>query len=617
MLIFLLGCGASPSAPVAPPAARAATTTALPAPGERGATPRWAFPDPEGRARKLAASFADVDAAVGKRVRDGGVPGYALGIVVDGKLAHVFTHGVADKESGVAVDLETRFRVGSISKTITGMAIAQLREQGKLALDDALARHLPEAAALPATTSDGGPVRIGQLLVHGAGLMRTGNYGESSRPVSAADLLGTLRAPQPLAPNDAYAYSNYGFGLLAAVVERVSGKTFRDYVGAHIAAPLGLASLAWTHAQVPAAHHARSYDKGTGKPEADVDLGAVDGSGGAFMSLRDAAAWTAFHLEAFPSRDAPDDGPLRRATVRELLRTGVMEAPTEQGQQYLHSALGWDAVDKCGERIVFKSGALEGFWAQALFLPDHGVGVVSLASTRIGMQALHADVLDALRKGGGLVRREMLPTPELEAAAAGWVTLYNAWSDEGYVRLYSEAFREDVPLAESRKWTTDQRARVGACRVNRALRVFSTRSARFELLCERAKLAVRLDLTNDGQRIDAAGNQWTYPADAARVARADAVLAELGRTKPTVDTEGDDAPRSVEDASRTLREAGGCKKSEALTTGHWRDAELRLSCKTGPQRTLRVTFAAEPAGSTKVTKVALEEVKAPETCKSW
>ena len=129
---------------------------------------------------------------------------------------------------------------------------------------------------------------------------------------------------------------------------------------------------------------------------------------------------------------------------------------------------------------------------------------------------------------------------------------FNAWSDEGFGRLYSDTFREDVTLEGSRKWSTEQRARVGSCRVARPLRIFTTRSGRFELECERARVAVRLDLSNDGQRVDGSVNQWTYPVDAARVALAEGVLAELGRARPKVDTEGDEAPRSVEEAGRAL-----------------------------------------------------------------
>jgi len=156
--------------------------------------PTYLLPDPA-RRDKLTSAFAAIDAALSKRAQESRVPGYAFGLVIDGELAHVFTHGVADRTTGAAVDAETRFRVGSVTKTFTALAPAKLRDDGRVSsFDEPLERFVPEARALRYPTQDAGPVRIRDMLLHSSGLIRNGDYDELYRSaMTPAEMFGPCR----------------------------------------------------------------------------------------------------------------------------------------------------------------------------------------------------------------------------------------------------------------------------------------------------------------------------------------------------------------------------------------------------------------------------------------
>ena len=219
------------------------------------------------------------------------------------------------------------------------------------------------------------------MTLHRSGLIRTGDYDETyPQPIDRDTLMASLAFPALTMPHEGYSYSNYGYGLLGLAVEELAGRRYEDYVTAAIARPLGLASAAWTAESVPAAHRARSYEAREGKEEPEWRLGYLDGAGGLYLSAGDLARWAGYHAEAFPPRDEADEGPVKRATLRELLAVGTSEPPNHAGHVFLQSPLGWDGLRACGERVHWKTGLVESFMSHVVFLPDHGVAFASLAT---------------------------------------------------------------------------------------------------------------------------------------------------------------------------------------------------------------------------------------------
>ena len=148
-----------------------------------GTVPPPVFADPE-RKQKLAAAFPEIEKLFKASAER--MPGAVMGIIVDGELVWVKTAGVREASPTAAeankVTPETVFRIASMTKSFTAMAILKLRDEGKLSLDDPAARYVPELANLSYPTSDSPVITIRHLLTHSEGFPEDNPWGRS--PVS-------------------------------------------------------------------------------------------------------------------------------------------------------------------------------------------------------------------------------------------------------------------------------------------------------------------------------------------------------------------------------------------------------------------------------------------------
>ena len=131
------------------------------------------------------------------------------GIVIDGRLAHVESTGVRDRDSNAPVSASTAFRIASMTKSFTTLAILKLRNEAKLSLEDPVSKWLPEMARMELPTRDTAPLRIRQLLSHSAGLPEDNSWGDQQLSASDADLTQWLRRGIPFLtpPDTRYEYS--------------------------------------------------------------------------------------------------------------------------------------------------------------------------------------------------------------------------------------------------------------------------------------------------------------------------------------------------------------------------------------------------------------------------
>ena len=153
------------------------------------------------------------------------VPGAAWGIVVDGELAHAGVTGLRELTSKSPVDRDTVFRIASMTKSFTAMAILKLRDEGKLSLDDPAERYVPELKGLKYPTTDSPRITIRHLLSHSSGFPEDNPWGDQQLADTEEQLSQMLRGGIPFsnAPGIAYEYSNYGFAILGRIVVNVSG----------------------------------------------------------------------------------------------------------------------------------------------------------------------------------------------------------------------------------------------------------------------------------------------------------------------------------------------------------------------------------------------------------
>jgi CubicO group peptidase (beta-lactamase class C family) len=307
---------------------------------------------------------ARLERLVGAAQREKRLPGIAAAVLRDGELVWETAVGVADVESGLEATPDTQYRVGSITKTFTAAAIMQLRDAGKLDLEDTLDRHVEGAAHTPS---------IRRLLSHVSGLQRETQDDSwlTLRFASPAELLETLAEAEQVLPSGArFHYSNLAFALLGIVVERVSGLKYEDYVRERLLEPVGLTRVTFGP-EPPAAqgYLAQPYADGVWDT-AGVETGAWASAGQLWGTAGDICRWGAFLA-------APDESVLSPSSAEEM-RT--VQAIAEHDRWLAGYGLGLE-LRRDGERILAgHGGSMPGFIARLVFSPQEKVSVVALTN---------------------------------------------------------------------------------------------------------------------------------------------------------------------------------------------------------------------------------------------
>jgi CubicO group peptidase (beta-lactamase class C family) len=307
---------------------------------------------------------AKLDRLVGVEQRDKRYPSLAAAVLRDGELVWEKAVGAADVEAKVEATPTTQYRVGSITKTFTAAAIMQLRDAGKLDLEDTLDRHVEGAAYSPS---------IRRLLSHASGLQRE-THDESWLTLRFAppdELLETLdRAEMVLPAGARFHYSNLAFALLGIVVERVSGVPYKDYVRERLLEPLGLSRLTF-EPDPPAAkgYVAQPYADGVWEA-VNVETGAWASAGQLWGTVGDLCRWGAFLAD-------PDEAILAKKSAEEMRTVQVI---SEHDRWLTGYGLGL-SLRRDGERILAgHTGSMPGFIAWLFFSANENVVAAALTN---------------------------------------------------------------------------------------------------------------------------------------------------------------------------------------------------------------------------------------------
>ena len=464
-----------------------------------GESPGFAFKDPE-RRKKLEAAFPALDKAIEDEAKKQSLRGIAIGVVIDGELAYAKGVGVVAIDAKAAPDADTVYRIGSITKSFTGLALLSLRDDGALQLDDPLAKWIPEAAGLVYPTSDSPRITLRQLATHTSGLPRMGAFDFEAMPSQqvVADSLKGFALDR--APGTQWNYSNLGFGLLGIVVGRAAKSSLHEVVAARILKPLGMTATTWAADQVPATRLAPAYQPGPKGPMPSTKparLGAVDGAGGIYSSVRDMARYVAFQMSAYPTRSDADTGAIKRATVREAHSTGVPSGfkadPPAMAMSY---GFGWSQFTSCElDDLVTHNGAIESYRSEIRFSPSRGIGVVALTNFGTGNPGPFADrIMTELVKTGAAEPRVARPSKALTDAMTKLLGIYNQWDEQKLASFLSRPVdpREHDELATYHELH-------GACTTFAPRQITGATTGSFELACERGKLEMQLDINGAGQ----------------------------------------------------------------------------------------------------------------------
>jgi CubicO group peptidase (beta-lactamase class C family) len=472
-----------------------------------GAYPPPRFTDPE-RLSKLESALPEVDRIFRDYASSKRIPGMVWGVVIDGQLVHVGTSGVQDLDSKAPVTAETEFRIASMTKSFTTLAILKLRDQGKLSLDDPVSKWLPEFAHMPLPTRDTAPLRIRQLLSHSAGFPEDNPWGDQQLAASDADMTRWMQQGLPFStpPGTRYEYSNFAFAMMGRIVARASGMPYERNLRTEILAPLHMDATTLRFDEVPRAVRAIGYrlkPDGTYQEELPLPQGAFGSAGGLLTNAHDLGKYVAFHLSAWPPRDDPEDGPVRRASVREMseLWTPANFTVHQLDGKLNASEAGYGfglrvRTDCRFEHIVSHGGGLPGFGSYMEWLPDYGVGLFAMATlTYSGPAEPISRVWDAMLQTGGLQPRELPPSPVLVEMRDHIIHLWNHWDDKEVQRIAAMNLLIDFPASQRRAEIESLRQRVGACATASPMIPENWLRGQFNLQCERGTIGVFFTLS--------------------------------------------------------------------------------------------------------------------------
>ena len=221
-------------------------------------------------------------------------PGCAVGVMKDGRIIHERGYGMADLDHDVKLSPTTVFHVASMSKQFTAAAILMLAQDGKISLDDPVRKYVPELPDL------GGPITLRQLLHHISGLrdqwelLTLAGWRYSLDLITDADILAVLSRQKALnfLPGSKHLYSNSGYTLLAQVVKRVSGQSFRTYTSTRLFAPLGMSQSHFRddHAEI-VKQAAYGYAPSIDGPKLSITNFDTVGATSLLTTVRDLALW--------------------------------------------------------------------------------------------------------------------------------------------------------------------------------------------------------------------------------------------------------------------------------------------------------------------------------------
>ena len=332
--------------------------------------------------------LAPLDEVMQKLLTDHDIPGGTLAVSKEGRLVYARGFGYADLEAQEPVQPTSRFRIASISKPITAVAVMQLVEQGKLQLDDKIFELLAVEPASEEVEIDSRLERITVLncLQHTGGWDRDKSFDPMFRsvqfaktlklppPTGAAEVIRCmLGVPLDFNPGERYSYSNFGYCLLGRAIEKVSGKTYEEYVRTAVLAPLEIRDmqLGKTLADGRAEGEVCYYDDGTGLAVLGDKLGqAVPHPYGAwYLEAMDShGGWIASAVDLVKFAAALDDrdhcGVLSRESIDTMFaRPEGGAGVDEQGQpKPAYYACGWNVrpVGTSGASNTWHGGSLPG-----------------------------------------------------------------------------------------------------------------------------------------------------------------------------------------------------------------------------------------------------------------
>ena len=319
---------------------------------------------------KYADAIKHLKGVIERERKDAGIPGLAVAVVDDQSVVWTKGYGHADLARTRLVGSGTVFRVGSVSKLFTDIAVMQLVEEGKLDLDADVAKYLPE---FKPDNPFGKPITLRQLMAHRSGLVReppVGNYFDPDSPSLEKTVTSLNGVPLVYEPGSKLKYSNAGIAVVGRVVERVDGRPFAKSVRERVLVPLGMTASAFEPTAavkknlseaVMWTYHGREF------PAPTFELGESP-AGCLYCPVTDLAKLASAVF-------AGGKPVIKEAGLEQMLSPQFAEPGAKQG-----FGIGFMLGGLDGHQRVGHGGAIYGFSTELAMLPDEKLGVVLVAN---------------------------------------------------------------------------------------------------------------------------------------------------------------------------------------------------------------------------------------------
>jgi CubicO group peptidase (beta-lactamase class C family) len=460
------------------------------------------------RAERIKATEPIINKMIATLANQYHFPGYAFGIVLDGQLIYSGAGGYANIEKQIKADTRSMFRIASMSKSFTAMAILKLRDEGKLKLDDPVHLYIPELKE-QALTKDAADMTIRDILTHSAGFPEDNPWGDRQLADTDEDLINFIKKGISFSNvnGTTYEYSNLGFAIQGYIIKKVTGIPYSEYIERNIWKRLGM-QASWEYSKVPEQQYAKGYRWINSNWQAEVPLhdGVWGAMGGMITSIESFTKYLSLHQQAWPARNNDENNiVLKRSSLREMHQPWRF-ASLSPNYKYADgracpatNAYGYGLAvfrDCDNKLMVGHSGGLPGFGSNWRILPEYGLGVMLFANvTYAPTAAINMRIIDTLLKLTNLKPYTLKPSAILTQRRNELVKLLPNFTNAEKSGIFAENFFPDYPINDLQKEATAIFDKVGKIVSVEELIPENQLRGSFIIVCEKGKIEVRFTLT--------------------------------------------------------------------------------------------------------------------------
>ncbi|WP_339924436.1 serine hydrolase [uncultured Cyclobacterium sp.] len=435
------------------------------------------------------------------------IPGIAFGIVADDQLVISDATGLINIGLGSPATPLSSFRIASMTKSFTAMAIMKLKEDGKLALSDPVSKYIPEMATLEYLTNDAPIIDIESLLTMTAGFPEDNAWGDRQLDEPDQMLKNLLSEGVSFSnvPSYEFEYSNTGYALLGNIISRISGIPYQDYISMNLFEPLGMHQTYWEYDSVPSGQLAMGYrwEDEQWKLEPMLHDGAYGAMGGLITSIEDFSKYVSFNLSAWPPRSDEDNGPIKRHSLREMqtpqystLYANEMDFNGDPCANISGYGFGLGITTFCNNlKEVGHGGALPGFGSNYRFYPEYGIGIMAFCNLTYTSPWPYRSIGKLLFETLALAPRQLPVSTILRKRQAQIVQLIQHWDNELEAEILAENFYLDKSREERLKKINNVLDKAGSIGNSVAFEPMNQLRGTFTLQAEKGIIRIFFSLT--------------------------------------------------------------------------------------------------------------------------